>query len=311
MLLTTPENLIINELSNLFHDKDLASRSLYGLIGDPVDKSLSYISHNASIRQLGLSSVYFKCQVSPDQLAGFLVLAKKTGIKGLSVTMPLKEEIIPYLDYIDPWAKKVGAVNTLLFEEGIIKGFNTDGNGALDAIEVKMKVAKKRMIIIGAGGTCKALATAAMERGAQVMILNRSEKKAIFLAEQLSCEGGGLDRMASECQKGYDILVNATPSETPIQADFFLPKTLVMDVKTVPKETAFLQIAQKKGCTLVYGYELFINQAVSQFKLWFDKEINIQKTKEILEKEVLHIINAEKQTYNHSAKTSIYYTPSA
>ena len=168
---TAPGQVAVDELKRY---GTTPSAALYGLIGDPLDKSLSHISHNALMNALQLSSVYVKFPVALPQLSDFLKMARKIGIRGLSVTMPLKERVIEYLDEIDPWAKKVGAVNTLRFEEGRIKGFNTDGKGALNALD---QVRGKKIVILGAGGASKAVAAEALERGAQVIVLNRDEKK--------------------------------------------------------------------------------------------------------------------------------------
>lgn len=286
-LSSAPGQVTADELETIYHHSELAEgTALYGLIGDPIVTSLSHLSHNRAMRQLQLSSVYVKFPVTQQQLAGFLKLAKTASIRGLSVTMPLKEQVIGYLDEVDPWARKVGAVNTLLFEGGAIKGFNTDGKGALDAIEAKMAVKGKKLILIGAGGACKALAAEALDRGACVSIFNRNADRAKAVAEMFQCAGGGLDQLEGAFQKGYDVIVNTTPSPMPIAPQWIFPGALAMDIALQPRMTEFLHHANSKGCPLVFGYEMFINQAVGQFKIWFGENADLKKIKGILQEEV-------------------------
>jgi 3-dehydroquinate dehydratase/shikimate dehydrogenase len=266
---------------------------LFGLIGDPVSKSLSHMTHNAAMRDLKMDRVYHKFHVPQDHLEHFISQAKKAGVKGLSVTMPLKEKIIPLIDEIHPWAAKVGAVNTLKFENGKILGYNTDGKGALDSIEAKMNVHGKKMVFIGAGGAAKAVIAEAIDRGAIVTILNRDVQKALDLAEKMGCKGGSLENMAKAFHEGYDILVNTTPSPMPIDAQWIIPNTIVMDIKTQPLNTELIKQAKLKGCALVYGYEMFVNQAVEQYRIWFGEKIDLNKVKITIEETVLKHIEKE------------------
>jgi 3-dehydroquinate dehydratase/shikimate dehydrogenase len=281
-----PGQVPIEVLSQVYRFHNLNNETcLYGLIGDPVNKSLSHLSHNASMK----NAVYNKFDVPQEHLADFISQAIKSGIKGLSVTMPLKEKIIPLIDVIDPWAKKVGAVNTLKFDEGKITGYNTDGKGALDSIEEKMKVRGKKITCLGAGGAAKAIIAEAIERGARVTILNRDENKAIELAKIYDCDG----RSLNEINDDYDILINTTPSPMPIEPKWIRSGTLVMDIITQPQYTQFLKEAKLKGCILVYGYEMFVNQAVEQFRIWFGNSMDLAKAKRTIEETVLKHIQKE------------------
>lgn len=270
---TAPGQVPIPELIQVYNYPYLKmTSSIYGLIGDPVENSIGHLSHNSLLHVLDMASVYVKFTVTADELPGFLKLAKKVGIKGLSVTMPLKEEVVKYVDEMGHRAQNIGAVNTLVFEEGKIKGYNTDGKGALDAIESKLKVKDKKMIIIGAGGAAKAVAAEAIERGAHVVILNRNEERAEAMAQILGCRGGGLDLLEEECKEGYDIMVNATPNAMPINPKWLEAGKIAMDLHTQPRYTDFMQHADRKGCVLVFGYEMFVGQALGQFERWFGRE---------------------------------------
>jgi len=263
--------------------------AIYGLIGDPVCQSISDETHNALIAAYGLNAVYVKMQVNPTQLSAFLPFAKQLPFHGLSVTMPLKEHVLPFLDDIDPEALHIGAVNTLLFDKGHIFGFNTDGMGALNAIERENEVKGKRIVIIGAGGASRAIAYEAQRRGGLITILNRDVKKALRIAQRLHCLGQGLDEMLTCSQAGYDILINCTSVPLPIAVDHILPKAIVMDLVTKPKETAFLKQAMDKGCQVIYGEQMFIEQALGQFDLWFKKGFDMQESRRILEKKLIFL----------------------
>lgn len=269
---SAPGQFSAKTVSERYHYHSLNSQTaLYGLIGDPIDQSISDRTHNHLMEALNFDAVYVKIQVPPSELSDFLRLAKELPFHGLSVTMPLKEAILPFLDEIDPEALDIGAVNTLLFKEGRVFGFNTDGVGCLNAIESAYPVKDKRIVIIGAGGASRAIAYEAHKRGGHVSIVNRDKSKACQIAERLHCRGGGLDYMASCAERGYDILINCTPSPLPIQAEYILPQAIVMDIVTRPKETLFLKLARERGCPVIYGYRMFIEQALGQFNLWFNE----------------------------------------
>lgn len=213
-------------------------KNLYGLIGDPVDQSISDQTHNGLIH-----GSYLKMQVKPHELPQFIHYAKQLNFLGLSVTMPLKEAILPFLDVIDSDAP---AVNTIVFKAGKLYGYNTDGIGAMNAIGGS--VSGKHIVLIGSGGAAKAIAYEATKRGARVTIVKRNEPFP---------------------EKPYDILINCTPVELPIDPKYILSGSIVMDIKTKPKETELLRMARNRGCAIVYGYEMFIEQALLQFELWF------------------------------------------
>ncbi|NGX61107.1 MAG: Shikimate dehydrogenase (NADP(+)) [Chlamydiae bacterium] len=237
---------------------------IYGLIGSPISQSISHITHNKTMRDLQIPGVYVKMEILPNELSEFFSWARRSGLRGLSVTMPLKEAILPYLDEIHPDAKKIGAVNTLLFQEGKIYGWNTDGIGALDAIEAKQKVAGKRFMVLGAGGAARAIVFEAKRRGALVEVYNRTKERALQLAHEFAVVGRELDAFPSE----GEIVINTTPDPLPILPEKIPPNSLVMDIKTLPKMTRFLEEAESRGCTLVFGYEMFVNQAVLQYIHW-------------------------------------------
>lgn len=234
---------------------------IYALIGDPVEQSPGHFFHNSRFSD---NAVYIKMRVRPEELAEFFKLIKQLPFHGFSVTIPLKEAIISYLDQVEG---SIGAVNTIAIRDGKLIGSNTDGAGALNAIEKHVKVVRKRLAILGAGGTARAIAYEAKLRGASVTIYNRTPERAYQLALEFGCEGLGLDRV-----KPYDILVNTIP-EGPLE--MVQPNTVVMDVVYHPRETPLLAMAKKLDCQCIYGEEMFVEQANLQRLSWHYTDKNV------------------------------------
>ena len=283
-------------LIHTYHYRNLNPQTaVYALIGDPVDRSMSHETHTELMSACGLNAVYVKIQVTSLELDAFLQLAKCLPICGISVTMPLKEHIIPFLDEIDVQAMNIGAVNTVLLREGKWCGFNTDGIGALNALESECRVKDKRIVIIGAGGAAKAVVYEAIRRGAIVTVINRDETKALEIAKKYGCEGSGLECMTNGISVDYDILINCTPVDCPIALESIIPGTTVMDIKTRARDTAFLKYAKQKKCRIIYGSRMFTEQAIGQFALWFKDRVDDQTCRAILENKLEECIFAYKK----------------
>lgn len=263
--------------------------AIYALLGDPVDGSISDITHNRFFASFGLNAVYVKIRVRACELTSFLSLLHGLPFLGFSITMPLKEAIIPFLDAKAPEVKKIKAANTLVVEEGKLLGFNTDGIGALDAIEKTGSIKGKRVLVLGAGGASRAIVFEAVKRGAFITVFNRSTEKAKALSEQFGCLYKDLESF-SALEESFEILINTTSIEMTSFFDFMRQDVLVMDIRTKPKETPFLVEAKKRGCLTLYGYEMFAFQAMYQFSLWFkclmEKDL-IQDSFNLIVKEVI------------------------
>lgn len=267
---TAPGQLTLSELAEIYHYPHLNPQTeIYGLIGDPITQSPSYITHNAFFRKHGLNAVYVRMRVKPEELNTFFSLAKQLGIRGLSVTIPLKELVLPFLDEIDPMAQEIGAVNTIVFEKGKLKGFNTDATGALDAIESKRSVNGKKIVLLGAGGSAKAIAYEAKKRGAELVVLARKPGRANSFTQKFGCSLKTFEEMPHLFKEGYDMLINCTPETVPVDPKYLLKNSLFMDINTLHRNTSLLNEAENKQCHIVYGYEMFMNQASGQFALWF------------------------------------------
>lgn len=264
-----PGQLSLQEHLDLYRYRTLtASTAVYGLIGGAVDKSLGHFAHNAAFQTLGVDAVYVKMALVEEELSDFFLFAKRLGIGGLSVTMPFKESVLPFLNGISDEASKIGAVNTIAIEAGKLSGTNTDGVGAVNALEERGAIRDKKVVILGAGGAAKAIAYIAKQRGAEIVILNRSVKRAEELALQIGGRGMGLDKMEPMYHEGYDVLINCTPDPLPIDPRYILSRATVMEIKTLPLSNSLLSEAKKRGAKVVYGHEMFINQAIAQQVFW-------------------------------------------
>ncbi len=275
--------LSITQLKQCYRHEQLTSKTaVFGLIGDPITGSISQETHNALFQTLALDAVYIKMRIQCDELEQFFTLVKSLplAIKGLSVTMPLKEAVLAYVDEIEAASLPIQAINTLHFEDRKIKGYNTDSWGALNVMEKHGAVKDKQLLLIGAGGVAKAIAHEAVKRGAHVTIANRDFKKAELLANLIKGVARQLELL--KAFDPYQILVNCTPSEQPCPLDALSADHLLMETKTKPKLTAFLKEGRQKGCELIFGYQLFVEQAVGQFAIWFNQTLSPSLVREIL-----------------------------
>ena len=243
---------------------------LYGIIGNPVAHSLSPAMHNAAFAALDLNKVYLPFAVHdvPQAIAGLRAL----GIRGASVTVPHKQAVIPHLDAIDPVAAKIGAVNTLILDGGSLKGLNTDWLGANRALAEKLALPGKRVLVLGAGGSARAIGFGLLEAGAEVALASRTPEKGQALARELGCDWFPL---AQAQKQSADALVNATsvgmtPGETatPIGQKALARFPVVMDIVYAPLETRLLREAAAAGCQVVDGLAMLLYQGVAQFELW-------------------------------------------
>lgn len=259
---TAPGQIRAEELINLyrFHHLNEGTKA-YALIGDPVDQSIGHFYHNQMFKKLKEDRVYVKMSLTPAEIPAFFSEIKTLPFYGFSVTMPLKEHV-----------DDKGAINTLTKRNGKWIGTNTDGIGAL---EVLGEVKGKFILIIGAGGTAKAIAAEASSRGGKVIIANRTLKKGEILAKQVGGMAISIDQVI---ETDYDILINTTsvgmfPSieKMPIPKEGIREKKILLDVIVHPQETAFLIEGKKKDCKIIHGLEMFEKQANLQLTQWLEK----------------------------------------
>lgn len=243
---------------------------LYGLLGCPVGHSLSPTMQNAAFRASGLNAAYLAFETR--DIGGCLRGMRALGIRGMSVTIPHKSAVIPLLDELDDLASRIGAVNTIVNDDGRLIGYNTDGIGALKAIEAKSDLNPEVCLIIGAGGAARAIGFILKERGVNVAVANRSHERGRALAASLSCPFVPLDEL-----KGMspDLLIQTTPiGMAPKVGECIVPESIlkegmvVMDIVYNPLKTKLLTIAGGRGCVTISGLDMFVNQGAEQFKLW-------------------------------------------
>ncbi len=242
------------------------------LVGDPIAHSLSPAIHNAAYKALGLNFAYIA--ICASDIKQTITDIRKNGFRGVSITTPHKVSVLKHLDRIDPAAKAIGAVNTIVNDNGTLTGYNTDGIGALKALEEITDLDGKKVVLIGAGGGALAIAAALKEKKVNLIILNRTGAKAKVLAEKVGAQDfGSLDKLSLVAKA--DILINATTvgmapvtAETPVPRQFLHPRLTVFDIVYNPKETKLLQDARERGCNIVYGYKMLLHQAAAQFQLF-------------------------------------------
>lgn len=261
------------------------STEIYGIMGMPVAHSLSPPMHNGAFRALGMNRVYVPFAV--NDVAGAVAGFRALGVRGVSVTIPHKQAVIPFLDSIHPVAERIGAVNTLVFKGRQILGFNTDWRGANRALGERVEIAGKRILVLGAGGSARAIGFGLQEAGAEVVLASRTPESGQALAQGLDCAWHPLDAAA---EIKADVLVNATSvgmtpmaDRSPIPAAALARFPVVMDIVYSPWETRLLREAQAAGCRVVDGLTMLLYQGVIQFELWTGEAAPVAVMRRILE----------------------------
>jgi len=256
-----------------------AKTKLCVVIGDPVEDSLSPQIHNAGYEELGIDDrfVYAACRISPAALADFVRGAKAMNIRGICSKMPHKLEIMRYLDEIDPVAKTIGAVNTVVNDSGRLTGYNTDWIGIVTPLEALASLKGKRVALLGAGGAARAAAYGVVKRGAELTIYNRTLEKAQLLADQFGGTARPLDDLAAI--KSMDIIINNTSvgvplsqNETPLPQEFITPNHIVFDAVYASGPTRLLREAKQRGAKVIPGTEMLLHQGMEQFRLFTGRE---------------------------------------
>jgi len=271
-----PGQIPARELKGLYGADKLSRRTrVFGVLGNPLKQSKGIYLHNPLFRIASQDAVYGRFLVS--NLQKFMKHIAPV-LNGFSVTIPFKEQILKHLDDIDPTARQIGAVNTVMRRGTKLVGTNTDAVGALDAIERVMKVNRKRVLIIGAGGAARAIVYEALHRGAKVLATNRTESRAHRLVRELmaSAEGECVQQISIEDVEGdeFDILVNATPvGMVPNIHVSPVPRTIlrnkvVLDAVYNPPVTKLLKDGISMGARTISGTEMYLNQAALQFELY-------------------------------------------
>ena len=269
-----------------------------GLIGDPVEHTMSPVMHNAAFEKLGLNYAYLPFRVKPEELPQAVSGLRALNATGFNVTIPHKVAVIPLLDELDPLAEKIGAVNTVVNDNGLLKGYNTDASGFLQALlERGVEPASKNIVLLGAGGAARAITYILSERNTRLTILNRREELdwAEAIAANIKKDLGKYievfellpDHLAAALEPA-DILVNATsvgmsPASgvSPVPAQLMKSGLVVVDIVYNPVRTKLLQDGAAVAAVIVEGLDMLVWQGALAFEKWTGQKPPFDLMKEV------------------------------
>ena len=276
---TAPGQITAQKLRSVYNVEQIDRETMIcGLVGRPVMHSVSPHMHTAAFRTAGINGVYLPLEV--HDLDAFLrrMVHPRTrdldwNLRGLSVTAPHKSAVMELLDWIDPTAQEIGAVNTIVVDDDKLRGFNTDAAGLIEPLlKVIDSLSGQRVAVIGAGGAARAAVWALLKQQASVTLFARDVAKARSLGQVF---GVSYEPLSSASFAKYDLVINATPlgsgeliDQVPVTAEQLDGARVAYDLVYNPIETGFLQEASKAGCKTLRGLEMLIAQAKNQFELW-------------------------------------------
>jgi len=270
---------------------------LCGVIGDPVEHTMSPVMHNAAFRERGIDYFYVPFRVKKEELGKAIEGMRALNIKGLNVTIPHKVAILQFLDKLDSLAEQIGAVNTIVNDDGVLTGYNTDATGFLQALlERGIEPEGKNVVIIGAGGASRAISFILADRGAHLVILNRlleldwAKELAGRISQAFSKEVEALELNRENLTGALgkaDILVNATSvgmspniDQTPVDADLLRPELVVFDIVYNPIKTRLLREAEAAGAETISGLDMLIWQGALAFEIWTGQKAPVKLMRE-------------------------------
>ena len=284
------------------YDRINAKTEIYGVMGDPIEQSLSPTIHNAAFAHLGLNKVMVPFLVPNGELPSFFKELLWLDIKGCSVTIPHKEAVVALLQKKENAVERTGTCNTVVLQDqGRRIGYNTDYRAAMDSLEAAMggrateedssPVFEKQVLILGAGGVARSIAFGLMRRGANITITNRHDDRATRLAEEVGCRAV---TWAARSSTMTDVIINCTPvgmhpnvDDTPMPPGAFSRSGMVVfDTIYHPENTMMLKLARERGCKTVTGVDMFLRQAALQFKLYTGQDAPIEVMREALRRKL-------------------------
>ncbi len=269
--------------------------ALFGVIGDPIRHSKSPIMLNRAFRETGVNGVYAAFHVTPERLEQAIAGVRGLGFRGLNVTIPHKVEVMQFLDEISEGAQAIGAVNTIVNENGRLIGYNTDGIGYVRSLkeEAEPDLSGKTIVVFGAGGAARGILWALAQEGpAAIFVANRTEAKAVELAGSFpsamrisAVPGNGMQSVVAEA----DVVVNTTSvgmspnvDALPIDPAWLKPGAVASDLIYNPLKTAFLSRAEERGCRIHGGLGMFVYQGAYAFEYWTGKPAPIAAMREVV-----------------------------
>ncbi|WP_263353043.1 shikimate dehydrogenase [Acidicapsa acidisoli] len=284
---TAPGQMTARTLKELYRidQLDQATR-IYGVAGNPIAHSLSPLMQNSAFHRERINAVYLPLKT--ETIGDLLHLVRHLPLSGISVTMPLKQQVLPHLANVDPLTAKLGACNTIrMGADGNLYGFNTDVAGIIRPLEKRMSLRGARVLVLGAGGAARAAVYGLVDKGAEVSIWSRKEAS----ARELAASAGAPNGKASSPSQGkakciprqqiaaseFDVLINATPCgmhgnahPLPLETEEWRAR-LVFDLVYNPLDTPLLKAARARGIHTIQGVEMFVHQGARQFELWTGK----------------------------------------
>ncbi|MFC2065964.1 shikimate dehydrogenase [Chloroflexota bacterium] len=277
-----------------------------GIIGDPIEHTMSPVMHNAAFRKLGIDYVYVSFRVKNEGLVKAVEGMRALNIRGLNVTIPHKVAIMPLLDEVAPLAQKIGAVNTIVNDDGFLRGYNTDATGFLQPLlERGIEPVGKTAVILGAGGASRAVAFILADREAKLVILNRklemdwAEELARRISHNFGRETTALElseKNLSMTLEKADILVNATSvgmtpniAETLVPARLLKPGLVVFDIVYNPVKTRLLREAEEAGARTIGGVEMLVWQGAIAFEKWTGQKAPV----DLMKNEAIKVLRRE------------------
>ncbi|UCE73825.1 MAG: shikimate dehydrogenase [Methanomassiliicoccales archaeon] len=256
-------------------------KKICGIIGFPLGHTLSPAMHNAAFSKLKLDYEYLTYEVSEDGLGHLLDSLKDKNFRGLSVTHPYKIKIMDYLDEIHELAHEIGAVNTIVYEQKELIGYNTDSFGAIKTLRshgIQLDSSRKRILILGAGGAARAAAIPLAKMGNDIIVANRTyqrgEELTSILQKYSEAKALKIQEIPGVIDK-IDIIINATcvgmkggPKGIPLPEELLSKDKIVFDMVYSPKNTPLVLAATRKGAIVIPGYEMLVSQGALAFELW-------------------------------------------
>ncbi len=271
---TAPGQLSVRSFTDLYRLEqiDQATR-IFGVAGNPISHSLSPLMHNTAFRRENVNAVMLPLKVKT--LNDLLTLTRELPLSGVAVTMPLKQEVLPHLENMDPLTGRIGACNTLRTgADGNLYGFNTDVAGVVRPLERRLRLKGARILVLGAGGAARAAVFGLVEQGAEVFVTNRTHEKAVALARKAKAKVLKRDLLK---KSQFDVIINTTPCGMTGVAQALpvdekeLNARLVFDMVYTPIETPLLKLAKARGLAAISGLEMFVQQGARQFEIWTGK----------------------------------------
>jgi 3-dehydroquinate dehydratase / shikimate dehydrogenase len=268
---TAPGQIPAKVMRALYRADKLGKHSrVFGVVADPVAHSKSPQLHNRAFQSKRIDAVYLPFRVASAALGEWMKLAEGLPVSGFSVTIPHKQRVVRYLDFVEPLARRIGAVNTVWRKTGKWRGTNTDVAGIVKPLEQRRRLSHAHVLLAGYGGAARAAAFALHDAGAHLSITGRSPARAQALAKAVNADVVTLKRAE---QQHYDVVLNATPVGMHPNCDGCLfqenvPGDVVFDMVYNPRETMLLKMARDGNRAVISGLEMFLEQAAEQFEIW-------------------------------------------